>query len=71
MDIPNFRDIVQKLSVFKNNVSLLVSVIIALVSVILFVPTQLMSGRLKEQINQQSLTKGREVKRWDGKPISR
>jgi hypothetical protein len=71
MDIPNFRDIVQKLSVFKNNVALLVSVIIALVSVILFVPTQLMSGRLKEQINQQSLTKGREVERWDGKPISR
>ena len=71
MDIPNFRDIIQKLSVFKNNVSLLVSVIIGLVSVLLFIPTQLMSGRLKEQILQTSITKGRRVQTYDGKPISR
>jgi len=71
MDIPNFRDIVQKLSVFKNNVSLLVSVIIALVSVLLFIPTQLMSGRLEKQIEQASITKGKEVERLAGRPISR
>jgi hypothetical protein len=71
MDIPNFRDIVQKLSVFKNNVSLLVSVIIALVSVLLFVPTQLMSGRLRDQIDQESITKGTEVQTFAAKPLSR
>ncbi|MHC4808216.1 MAG: hypothetical protein ACYTBX_18440 [Planctomycetota bacterium] len=71
MDIPNFRDILQKLSVFKNNVSLLVSVIIGLVSILLFIPTQLMSGRLKGQIQQTSITKAREVERLGGKPISR
>jgi len=63
MDTPSFRDIVQKLSVFKNNISLLVSIIIGLVSILLFVPTQLMSGRLKQQMEQESITKGREVKR--------
>ena len=69
MDIPNFRDIVQKLSVFKNNVSLLVSVIIALVSALVFIPTQLMSGRLEKQIDQASITKGTIVQTLP--PVSR
>ncbi|MHC4488507.1 MAG: hypothetical protein ACYS9C_07180 [Planctomycetota bacterium] len=71
MDIPNFRDIVQKLSVFKNNVSLLVSLIIALVSALLFIPTQLMSGRLEKQIDQASISNGSRVRTWREKPISR
>ena len=45
MNMPNFKDILQKLSVFRNNLSLLVPVIIVLVSVLLFIPTQLMSSR--------------------------
>jgi hypothetical protein len=71
MDMPNFKDIVQKLSVFKNNVSLLVSVIIALVSVLLFIPTQLMSSRLKAQIEQASIANGKKVQTWQASPISR
>jgi hypothetical protein len=71
MDIPNFKDIVQKLSVFKNNVSLLVSVIIGLASILLFIPTQLMSSKLKGQIQQASITQGTEVQTLGGKPISR
>lgn len=58
MDIPNFKDILQKLSVFKNNLSLLVPVIIALVSVLLFIPTQLMSSKLTSQVEQESINKG-------------
>jgi hypothetical protein len=58
MNIPSFKDILQKLSVFKNNLSLLVPVIIALVSVLLFVPTQLMSSKLKNQVEQESITNG-------------
>ncbi len=69
MDIPNFRDILQKLSVFKNNVSLLVSVIIGLVSILLFIPTQLMSGRLKGQIQQESISKGSRIRTLP--PVSR
>ena len=56
--MPNFKDILQKLSVFKNNLSLLVSVIIALVSVLLFIPTQLMSSKLKKDVEQESINKG-------------
>jgi len=58
MNIPNFKSILQKLSVFKNNLSLLIPVIIALVSVLLFVPTQLMSSKLKNQVEQESINKG-------------
>jgi len=71
MDMPNFKDVVQKLSVFKNNVSLLVSVIIALVSVLLFIPTQLMSSRLKEQIEQASVNNCKKVQTWQANPIYR
>ncbi len=56
--MPNFKDVLQKLSVFKNNLSLLVPVIIALVSVLLFIPTQLMSSKLKKDVEQESINKG-------------
>jgi hypothetical protein len=58
MNMPNFKDILQKLSVFKNNFSLLVPVIIALVSVLLFIPTQLMSSKLKKDVEQESINMG-------------
>ena len=58
MNMPSFKDILQKLSVFKNNLSLLVPIIIALVAVLLFVPTQLMSSKLKKQVEQESIDKG-------------
>ncbi|MBL7187790.1 MAG: hypothetical protein ISS70_15825 [Phycisphaerae bacterium] len=58
MDIPNFKDILQKLSVFKNNTALLVPVIVALVGILLFIPAQLLSGKLKAQVQKESITAG-------------
>jgi len=58
MNLPNFKTILQKLSVFKNNVSLLVAVILAVVAGLLFIPTQLMSGALKDRIQRESITNG-------------
>jgi hypothetical protein len=72
MNMPNFKDILQKLSVFKNNLSLLVPVIIALVSVLLFIPTQLMSSKLKKDVEQESINKGgRRIARLDEDAVSR
>ncbi|MHC4324526.1 MAG: hypothetical protein ACYSUX_09655 [Planctomycetota bacterium] len=72
MDMPNFKDILQKLSVFKNNISLLVSVIIVLVSVLLFIPTQLMSSKLKKQVQQESIIDGgNRVKSLERTAVSR
>jgi hypothetical protein len=63
MDMPNFKDMLQKLSVFKNNLPLLMSVIIVLVAVILLVPTHLMSAKLREEIQTKSIKMGKEVDR--------
>ena len=57
MDIPQFKDVIQKLSVFKRHSSLLVPVVIGLVGALLFIPTHLMSSRLKEQMSQESILK--------------
>ena len=51
----NFKVVLQKLSVFKNNISLLVAVIIAVLSVLLFIPTHLISSGLKKQVQQTSI----------------
>ena len=72
MDIPNFKDILQKLSVFKSNLSLLVPFIIALASGLLFVPTLLMSSKLRQQVEQKSIREGgRSVQILQDKAVSR
>jgi len=71
MNMPNFKDVLQKLSVFKNNLSLLVSVIIALVSILLFLPTQLMSSKLKKEVEQESINDGlKKIKRLETRAVS-
>ena len=61
MDIPNFKDILQKLSVFQNNLPLLLSVIIVLIGGILFVTTLLMGRKLKGEIQTKSIAIGERV----------
>jgi len=65
MNIPNFKSILQKLSILKNNSSILVAIIVAVVAIVLFIPTQLISSRLKRQIEDESLSKGRSVQNMD------
>lgn len=70
MNMPNFKVVLQKLSIFKNNLSLLVSVIIALVGILLLIPTQLMSSKLKEQVEQESITNGlKKIKLLETKTV--
>ncbi len=57
MNLPNFKDILQKLSVFKNK-SLLIPVVIGMVSVLLFIPTQLMSSGLQKKVQTESISNG-------------
>lgn len=69
MDMPNINfkeilsNVLQKLSVFKNNISLLMSVIIVLVAVILLVLGYFMSGGLKGEIQTTSVKMGKDVER--------
>ncbi len=61
MEIPGFKAIIQKLSVFRHNSSLLVALIIAVVAIVLFVPTQLISSRLQKQVADGSVAQGKRV----------
>lgn len=71
MNMPNFKDVLQKLSFFKNNLSLLVPVIIALVAVLLLIPPQLMSSKLKAQVEQESIDNGlKKIKRLETSAVS-
>ena len=58
MDIPQFKDVIQKLSVFKRHSSLLVPIIIGLVGALLFVPAQLINSNLKAQMSEESVMQG-------------
>ena len=71
MDVSQVKDLVQKLSVLKNYSSLLVPVIIGLVGVLLFVPTQLMSGKLKKQIAAESISIGKRVQSLSKNAVAR
>ncbi len=71
MNIPNFKDILQKLSVFKNNLSLLLPVAIGLFSILLLIPTQLMSRKLKAEMTTKSISMGKRVQNQSDSPVSR
>ena len=70
MDVSKFKDIIKKVSVFKNYSSLLVPVVIVLVGVLLFVATQLMGGKLKKRIADESISKGKQVESLSSKPVA-
>ncbi len=58
MDISKYKELIQRLNIFKHYSSLLVSVVIGLIAVLLFIPTQLMSSRLRGRIADESISKG-------------
>ncbi|MBN1805239.1 MAG: hypothetical protein JW837_08320 [Sedimentisphaerales bacterium] len=62
--MPNFKDILQKLSVFKNNIPLLMSVIITLIAVILLVVTHFLIGvKLEKAVQANSIKTGQKIKK--------
>jgi hypothetical protein len=71
MDMPNFKDLLQKLSVFKSNVSLLVSTVLAVVAVLILVLTPLLLGsKLKKQIDTGSIAQLRRIRDMEPVPMA-
>ncbi len=62
MDVPNFKGILQKLSILKSNMSLLASIIITLVALLLFIPAKLWSSSLKERVKRTSVSVGNRIR---------
>jgi len=71
MDGSQFKDLVQRLSFLKNYSSLILPVIIILVGVLLFIPTQLMSSKLKKQMAAESITIGKRVQSLSKNTVAR
>lgn len=59
----NIKDVLGKLNFLKNNLALLVPIIIAVVAALLFIPTRMLSGKLQAQIEQQSVQPGQRITR--------
>ncbi len=72
MDIAKLKDIIRKLNFLKDYSLLMVPAVIGLVAVLLFIPTQLMSSKLKKQIVNESIQKrGKKVKSLIKNAVSR
>jgi hypothetical protein len=69
MDFSQFKDLVQ--SFLKSYSSLLVPAIIGLVGVLLFIPTQLMSNRLRKQMEKESISIGKRVQSLSRSTVAR
>ncbi len=65
MDKPNIdiKNILSKLSFLKNNLTLMVPIFIAIVAVLLLIPTHILSGKLRSTVEQES---ARIAQRIDG-----
>ncbi len=57
----NVKDILKKLSFFKNNLSLLAAVLIAAVALLLFIPTRILGSKLRKTMEQESGATARTV----------
>ncbi|MCX5637492.1 MAG: hypothetical protein NTX52_07345 [Planctomycetota bacterium] len=60
--MPDFKSLIGKLNVFKDNSALLLPVIIVAVAGLIFIPTQLLSGSLRGQIAERSVSTGARVR---------
>jgi hypothetical protein len=70
MNLPNFKDVLAKLVIFRNNKSLLVALILAVVGGLLLIPTHLMSRSLQARIQQESIGQAREIDRLSERVVS-
>ncbi|UCD52749.1 MAG: hypothetical protein JSW27_08945 [Phycisphaerales bacterium] len=57
----NIKDVLKKLSFLKNNLALLVPIVIVIVSLLLFIPTRILGSRLRDTVEKQSVQLGTRV----------
>lgn len=63
IDLNTVKEALKKLSFLKNNLALLVPIIITVVAALLFIPTKLLSNRLKNTVTQQSVKAATDINR--------
>ena len=61
INLSTVKDLVKKLGFLKNNLALLVPILITVVAALLFIPTKLLSGKLKSTIEEQSVKTAKKI----------
>jgi len=61
---PDLSTILEKLSFLRNNLALLVPIILVVVAGLLFIPTVLLSKSLLKKVDADSVTKGTQLRRY-------
>ncbi len=57
----NMGEILKKLSFLRNNLGLLVPIVIAVVALLLFIPTRILSGKLRATVGKVSVATGQQI----------
>lgn len=57
----NIKDILKRLSFLRNNLALLVPIVITIVALLLLIPTRILSGKLRTTVEAQSVRTGTRV----------
>ena len=73
MNLPNIKDIFRKLSVLsvlKDNLSLLIPIIIVFLCILIYIPTYLINSKLEKQINDDSIAKLKQIERLKENSVS-
>ncbi len=70
MDISKYKEVIQRISFLKNYSSLLVPAVLALVAVLIFIPTRLMSSKLKDLMAAKSIMLGNRIQYLNDTPVS-
>jgi len=63
IDLNKVKEVLKKLSFLKNNLALLVPILIVIFSALLFIPTKLLSARLQNTMQQQSVKTAGDIDR--------
>ena len=59
----NIKDALKKLSFLKNNLALLVPIVIVIGALLLFIPTRILGKRLRARVEKDSVGTGKQVER--------
>ncbi len=71
MNGTGFKNVIQKLGIFKDYSSLLMAVVIFLVAVLIFVVSLLMGGKVREKVADESVSMGKRVRSLSSSAVAR
>lgn len=69
INLKNIKVVLQKLSVFKNNLSLLVPIVIALVSILILVASIFLGGKVVAQVQSESIPQAKKIEQYQRNPV--